>query len=135
MPLRHDGVDVQLAHADEKVAVEPELDAGAQPGHVDPGWWSGHFHDDVDQGVDVAGAHGDDHVLELALALAGHPADVAEVEDGKVAAVGEQEVPRVWVGVVEAVAKDHLQVDLGRPMNEGVDVPARRLDAGPVENG
>ena len=46
--------------------------------------------------------------------------------------IGEQEVPRMGVGMVEAVPEDHLEVDLGGPMHQRVDLPSRRLDAGPV---
>ena len=100
--------------------------------HVDVRRWRRQLHDDVDERVDVTGADGDDHRLELSATLGGQPSDVAEVEDRQVFAVGEQEVPRMRIGVVDAVAEDHLQVDVGGPVHEHVDVPPGRLDAGPI---
>src|SRR4029453_8311465 len=49
---------------------------------------------------------------ELAGAGRGKAADVAEVKDGQVLPVGQQKVPRVRIGVVDAVPKHHLQVDV-----------------------
>ena len=46
--------------------------------------------------------------------------------------VGDEEVPRVRVGVVQAVAEDHLHVDVGRALHQRVDVPTGRFDAGAV---
>ena len=122
----HDPVHVELADADEQVAVEPRLDVGAELGEIDVGRWGRQLEDDVDERVDVVGPDGDDQRLELAAALAGEATDVTEVEDRHVVAVGEQEVPRMGIGVIEAVAEDHLQVDVGRPLHERRRRPSRR---------
>ena len=63
------------------------------------------------------------------------PSDVAEVEDGQMLAVREQEVPGMGIGVVEAIPEDHLQVDVRRPLDQFFDVPPGRLDAGAIAEG
>jgi len=134
-PAAHDGVHVELADADEQVPVQPGLDGGPQLAHVDVGGRGGHVQDDVDQAVDVVGSNGDHQRLQLPVAHAGEAADIAEVENGHVVAVREEKVPRVRVGVVEAVPEDHLQVDIGGAVHKRVDVPPCGLDAGAVLEG
>ena len=128
----HDPVHVELSDTDEQVAVEPRLDGTPQRAHVDVRRWGRELHHDVDERVDVTGAGGDDQRLELSPTLGGQASHVAEVEDRQVLAVGEEEVPRMRIGVIEAVAEDHLQVDVGGPAHEHLDIPAGRLDAGPI---
>jgi len=79
--------------------------------------------------IRVAGPDGDDQRFELATALAREPTDITEVEDRHVVIIGQQEVPRMGIGVIEAVAEDHLQVHVRRSLHERVDVPTCRLHA------
>jgi hypothetical protein len=55
--------------------------------------------------------------------------DIAEVQDGQVLPVGQEEIAGVGIGVINAVAEHHLEVDVGGAADEVVDVPARRDDA------
>src|SRR6185295_18511139 len=92
----------------------------------------GHVDEDVDEVLDIAHPDREHHVLELRSAIAGEPADVSEVQERDVRSVGKSEVPWVWIGVEERIAKDHLEEDVRGPMDEDVDIPPRRLDAGAI---
>ena len=70
--------------------------------------------------------------LQLIAADTRHAPDIAEVEDPDVLAIGQEEVPGVRVGVVEAVPEDHLEIDVRGPLDERVHVPPDRFDRGPV---
>ena len=72
----------------------------------------GEVDDDVGQLVDIPGADGEQQGLDLGLARPGKAADVAEVEDGQVLPIGEQEIPGMRVGVVDTVPEHHLEVDV-----------------------
>ena len=45
---------------------------------------------------------------------------------------GSRKFPGCGIGVIEGVAEDHLEVDVGRAMDQRVDVPSGGLDAGSV---
>src|SRR6478609_8066071 len=107
-----------MPEAAEEVAVEPHLDVRAELCDVHVGWWGRHLQDRVDEVIDVACADRDDQVLELCATRRADVADIAEVEDAEASALEQQEVARVGVGVEQAVAKDHFEVDLRSPANE-----------------
>ena len=92
---------------------------------VEVGRGVGEVDNDIGQLVGIPGANGEQESLELGLARPGKSADVAEVKDGEALPVREQEVSGVRVGVVDAVPKNHLQVDVGSTPHQLVDVPAR----------
>ena len=76
--------------------------------------------DRLRQPAGVAVVDGDDQRFEPVAHVLVEPADHAGVEDAEHAAVQHQVVPRVRVGVVEAVLEDHLQVDAGGPHRQVV---------------
>ena len=84
---------VEIGDAAAQVPVEPGADLAVQPIDVEVGRGVGDVDDDVGQLVDVPGPDGEQQVLKLGFTCPGEAADVAEVEDGQVLPVGEQEVP------------------------------------------
>jgi hypothetical protein len=122
-PGRHHRGHVQVADTTAEVAVEPGLDLTRQPVAIKVARRAGQLDHDVHQLIHVPGGHGYQQRLELIAARAAQMSDVAEVEDGQVTPVGQQEVPRVRVRVVKPVAEDHLQVDVRSPADQRVDVP------------
>ena len=121
-----------MTDADEQVSVQPRLDVGPKLVHVDRRRRSGHLDDDIDEAVDVLGPHGDHHRLELPLPRARQPPYIPEIEDRQVRSIGEEKVPGMRVRVVQGVAEDHLEVDVGSAVDQRLDVPAGRLHAGAV---
>ena len=94
---------VEIGDATAQVPIEPGADLAVQPVDVDVGGGVGEIDDDVGQLVDVPGTDGEQQVLNLGLTCSGKAADVAEVEDCQMLPIGKQEVPRMRVGVVDAV--------------------------------
>ena len=131
-PAGEDRGHIQMPDAAEEVAVEPDVDVRAELGDVDVGWWGRHLQDRVDEAIDVARADRDDQVLELCAPRRADIADIAEVEDADASALEQQEVARVGVGVEQAVAKDHFEIDLRGTANERVDVPAGGFQRGSI---
>src|ERR1700741_382118 len=102
-----DGHHVELADADEDVAVQPRFEVRAEIPHVDTARWRRHLDDTVDQRVHISSADGDDEILELEAPRAGQASDITEVEYREVRAVGDEEVTRMRIGVIEPIAEDH----------------------------
>jgi hypothetical protein len=87
---------------------------------------------DVDEQVGglpgAAVAHGQQHAEQLVLQVAGDPAHHPDVDQREPVVVGEEDVPRVRVGVEEAVDQDLLKVGLEEVVRER---PRRPSPSGP----
>ena len=68
---------------------------------------------------------GNYQLFELVFAHGGDAANIAEVENRDMRSIGEDEISRLRVGVVQRIAKDHLEVHVGGRPHERVDVPSR----------
>jgi hypothetical protein len=90
--------EVEICHAAAEVTAQPGLELTAQPVGVDVGWRAGDIDDDVGDLVDISRAEGHQQGFELVLSWAAEVSDLAEVQDGQVLSVGQEEVAGVWVG-------------------------------------
>ena len=74
------------------------------------------------------GPRGDHQVFELPFAHRREATDVSEIEERDVRPVGEEEIPRLGVGVIERIPEDHLEVGVGGASHECLDIPSGLLD-------
>src|ERR1700681_2215861 len=79
----------------------------------------GGLDDPIRQTFRIAPAYGQEHAGYPPPRLRREASDHAEVDDGERTVVLNQEIPRVWIGVEEAVLEGRFQDEPGDPLRDG----------------